>query len=194
MNKKYIAIICIVIMLILISLIYLNKVNSKEKLNLQSNSNNLFKNINCYNSYIINNKSKIIQNFENRYVLVNNSFLYIGNNQKEIENGYYDIKIEADENSYKYIQITINKLFILNTDFYDDNYIFKIVYLINYIFDFDFSVEQIESLKTSIIKNYEYLRKNYVENVDKLNKISISRYTIINSIQKGMLVLKIYEN
>jgi hypothetical protein len=132
----------------------------------------------CFN----NNINKI--NIENRYVDINKNVISVGKNLKEIENGYYDFKIDIQKHK---IIIYINKLFKQDVymNMYDDKYIDTIVNYINVLFELKLDI------KEYIIKNYTLIRE-----IKNLNKPKHFIYDIKNSnvkikIEKNILVIEV---
>lgn len=192
-NMFAILVLIFLILLIFSVFIYFKSINNKNDTKIQKSLNyNLSSNISSYQRYIIEDKSKVEQEFSNRAVYVSDNKLLIGNSLKELENGYFDVKIKADNISGIYIYI--NKLYTSNFSdklVYDKDYLTKIVSLMNQIFNFDLNQDQINCILYKIASNYIYLRKNYVENVDKLDQVIVDKFKIIMYIQKSVLVLKI---
>lgn len=184
---NHISIFILILILIILFLIYSKKFNSK-KIN-KVDINNISQNINYFKSYIKNNKI----NISNRYVFVGDNEIIFGNNLKQVQNGYFDIKIYM-ENEQK-ISIEINKLYKekFNDDMYEDDYVDNIVNIINDVFNFKLSSDEINYFKENIIKYYIDLRRNYVENVENLSNINIKSYNINFEIEKSMLILNIFK-
>lgn len=83
--------------------------------------------------------------------------VFIGKNQKEIENGYYDIYISLNEDI---ANIYINKLFKdYDGKIYDRNYLEEFINYMDYIFNMNLSENDKKDLIYKIENYYKKLRK-----------------------------------
>jgi len=95
-------------------------------------------------------------NIDNRSKIFVNEELLIGENKKQLENGYYDFKISNKE---EILIITLNKLWYekYNSDYIQDDYLAKIC------------KEIVECIEISNIKEdleyylYKYVKDNYLK-------------------------------
>lgn len=117
--------------LLLFNILNVNKSN-KKKLNIQKN----------------------IDIFTNRAILnLDNSF-YIGNNLKELENGYYDIIINSNDSK---LVITINSLSKDKKEILDKNYEKELILYIQKTLNKNINIQKLES---NIINIYIKLRSS----------------------------------
>lgn len=117
--------------LLLFNILNVNKSN-KRKLNIQKN----------------------IDIFTNRAILnLDNSF-YIGNNLKELENGYYDIIINSNDSK---LVITINSLSKDKKEILDKNYEKELILYIQKTLNKNINIQKLES---NIINIYIKLRSS----------------------------------
>lgn len=111
-------------------------------------------------------------NIENRTSLKTNDAIYVGNNLKELENNFYDIKIQNTETG---IVVYLNKLWYENygEDYIQDEYLAKICRELSGRLNMQSDTEQFEYVLYKYIKdNYIKVRQNeMVEEIltDKLN-------------------------
>lgn len=112
-------------------------------------------------------------NLKEREKLFVNDELLIGENIKQLENGYYDFKIATDNNQ---VIITLNKLWYeeYGTDYIQDEYLAKIcreiIRVLNYTSD-DAELEY---------QLYKYIKDNYlsVRQGKEASKLEIERVSI----------------
>ncbi len=112
--------------------------------------------------------SDVFKNITNRYLLQKENNIYIGKNEKEISNGFYDIEIELMEDNCA-SRIKIIKLYKeFNNDFdvnqstingsenillYDKDYVDEIVNCLSKIYNLN--LNEIAFLKEYIINDYD---------------------------------------
>ena len=198
--------IIVIIFLICYTLIIEIKIIKKNRkssiLNTNNQTNNIQdkkinSNIIFFKKYIITERINIENIFSDRAVTFTNNTLLLGNNKKQLENNYYDVKfiVNQDTNFDNYnISIYINKLYITNNkNLIEKNYLKNIIDLINNAFDLKLNKEDLEKMYIKISNNYSYMRTSYVENVDKLDKIDLNGYNFDISIKKSNLVLNIQD-
>lgn len=123
---------------------------------------------------------------KDRYEYTDGKFLKIGKNQKELENDYYDVKINNEKNN---LLIYINKL-VKNDDFQnfiDSGYLIEINNIIQ-------DITGIDGLYELIYEKFLYLRNNNIDNISEGNiieNISMNGYIINFSTYDNMLVIRI---
>lgn len=139
--------------------------------------------------------------------------LYIGSNTKEIENGYFDIKINKSNYTIaNEVLIYINRLNntktintmgdnIDNYEFVNETFINSLIDSINNIFEYGLTIEQKVKLKEYIEKRYKRLRKINIDELDKLSQEmqdklieTLGNVKISFKVQDNMLVLKIVKD
>lgn len=143
---------------------------------------------------------KIKKRITDRFIKINDieKVIEIGANQKELENGYYDIKIYIKEN---YAVFSVNKLFknfsldkVTGTNIkekIDEKYFEEIINTYIYLFDLKLDEKQKEILKEYV--KFKYLELRSIENIDELNKIQtnneikISNYKIEVKLEENIL-------
>ena len=116
---------------------------------------------------------------ENRVSLFNEDILYIGENKKEIENGYYDIKLL---NTKEGVLVYLNKLWYekFSSTLIDEEYLAKICKLIVNNFSITDYKEELEYTL------FNYIKENYlkVRNNEKAHSISVDYMLISLSLEK----------
>lgn len=164
-------------------------ISSEERF--KDKENSIKANIDYYYNYIAENLDKIGNQFKNRYTAVIKGDVYVGNNKKEIENNYYDLKFSVSK-SGNGINIYINKLFknALNENIYDDNYLAELVICINKIYNLGLNDNEIVEFKKYIKDIYLAIRTSYVENVDKSTTILIKKFNITSIIKDNIIVIE----
>lgn len=115
-----------------------------------------------------------ITNFsiQDRVVIKKNNAIYVGNNQKELENDFYDIKIE---NKQEGIVVYLNKLWYesYGHDYIQDEYLARICRELSYRLNMESKEEQFEYVLYKYIKdNYMKVRQN--EQVEKIMTDSLN--------------------
>ena len=140
-NKKYIAL-AVIIVLVLTTLFILNLNGNENNEKQQVSSSNLFQ-ITDFN-------------IKNRTVLKKDNAIYVGNNIKELENNFCDIKIQNTENS---VVIDLNKLWYetYGNDYIQDDYLAQICREITNRSNVKGDSEQIEYAM------YKYIKDNYIK-------------------------------
>lgn len=129
--------------------------------------------------------------FQNRYVNVDfsDNTVIIGRTKKEIENGYFDIKINTNKD---YLEIYINKLTKEEkvTEYIVDEYLDELYKYIKLLLNIEDN-EQV--IKKCIFEEFSNLRNNLeiIEENKKLKIINVENYNIEFSIEKNILKLKI---
>ena len=113
-------------------------------------------------------------NIKDRYILIKNNIIYIGKNEKEVQNEFYDVKI-----LYNSGKIYINKLFKkdISSKLIDYNYLNEVLMYIKYIFQ----LENIEDIKKQITDTYLTLRNNV--NIEYKNKNVVDNMVYIEVIK-----------
>ena len=139
-----------------------------------------------YNIDLTSNLNCITQ----REVLIKDEKVFIGNNKKELENGYFDIKIEKID---KGIKLQVNKLMknYIKDQIYDKQYLRELFNYLNNQFKYSLSnekfIEEVENiylkLRTQIIEN-EY--ENIIFQDNNFNiKIYVLDYSIFIEIWRN---------
>ncbi len=155
-----------------------------------------------YNSNISNNTMTYTRfecdynkfNVEDRFIYVDreNNRIFIGRTEKEIKNGYYDVKINISE---KEIILTMNKLVkdIQPNALVDLNYLQEILNTIENSVSYDNIILDINTniIIEKIEEQFVNVKNNY--NLEKELKIVISNFIITFDIENTMLVLVIKE-
>lgn len=204
---------CICICIFTINIFKINNVDILKKifnydLNLLNNNENKIKdnkkisNIEFYENLLKDEYEvgKIKKGITDRFIKINDieKVIEIGANQKELENGYYDIKIYIKEN---YAVFSVNKLFknfsldkVTGTNIkekIDEKYFEEIINTYIYLFDLKLDKKQKEILKEYV--KFKYLELRSIENIDELNKIQtnneikISNYKIEVKLEENIL-------
>ena len=124
--------------------------------------------------------------FKDRYILYMDNIAIIGKNKNEVENGYFDIKINMNSNI---LEVTFNKIFKSfdekhNNIFFSSKYYDEIFNLISYL---GFNV--INEVKNKCMEEYINLRSSYGNY--NLEKYSIDNVDIFT--KDNMLCLKIHK-
>ena len=152
-----------------------------------------FFNTNSKSTYDITNISiyrieeSISKNITSRQILKKDNMVFVGYSKKEIENGYYDLKIALDEKS---IIVYINKLWKeFNESLYEKDYVNETVNSIFDVFEINDKLQK-ESLANYIIQ--EYLISKGI-NKEEINKetLNINKIEVNSEIEKSQLVLTV---
>jgi len=152
-NVKKISIVLAVILALVLTTVFILKVRSKEDDKKQG--------------VLASNAFQIIDfNIENRSVLKKDNAIYVGNNTKELENNFCDIKIQNTDNR---VVIDLNKLWYetYGDDYIQDDYLAQICREIASGLNVKGDSEQIEYAM------YKYIKDNYIkvregENVEEI--------------------------
>ena len=140
--RKIVILLAVIAVLILIT-VFILKVGSKgDNENQELSSSNLFQ-ITDFN-------------IQNRAVLKKDNAIYVGNNTKELENNFCDIKIQNTDNG---VAIDLNKLWYetYGEDYIEDNYLAQICRELTYRLRVKGDSEQIEYVM------YKYIKDNYIK-------------------------------
>lgn len=141
MKHRLVQIVCItlIILIIIIAIFCFNNNNIKE----QKNKDN--KIIQIIDFYV-----------EDRSILKIGKEILVGNNIKELENDFYDIKIVNLDN---YVEIYLNKLWYetFGKDYIQDEYLAKICREIARKINYKDSVEEVDYIL------YKYIKNNYIK-------------------------------
>lgn len=190
----------IIVLTILISSIFLYFKNIKND-NANDDKNNL-KNNDLKNSVNIYEIKKLL-NFKDRYVFFDeeNQSFYIGKNEKEIKNNFYDVKIDFNEKvgSDYHIDIYINKLFknyeitkeniIIQDEYFNEimNFIYEIIDLKNK--DNTGYIEKTDKLFLENLIKEEYTKAKNIkkDNTNEKQEIQIKSVKITIQVQDDML-------
>lgn len=149
------------------------------------------KELNNLNMSVFRIKEYIDKNVSNREMIIEKEKIRIGENKKQIENGYYDLEIYIENN--KNIVVVLNKLWKeFDEKLYQEEYIREISNSINCIL-------QVNNRGSEI---YDYIILGYTlakseEEIDKLNEkyiLDINGYRLKGKIQDKQFVISIYLN
>ena len=181
----YIFLVIIVILVALISIFLVSSKYKKSKLKLEENK------LKFYPYQYVDNvdKDKLNKFFKNRviYFSKKNIFL-VGKSNKELQNGYYDIKFSVDE---KNMLVYINKLQKSDNNFKDisEEYLTELKDCMKYFLN----LEDVDILIDSAKIEYLNLRNNIecIEAKDNIKEINIGEYIVVFSIKNNMLELNI---
>ena len=194
--------ISLLVLLVISSIITLLIVSKIECKSIKNNENNKIKQ--DKKVVLIKNKntnySKFkellleVENFNNREILQQYNQdkikLLIGNSKKELENNFYDINIEIEDD----INIYINKLWKIkpNNDFCEEEYVSELVDLFNECFCLNFDLAYKEKLKNNIIKNYIEIKQGLLNNKPpNVVNLKLDDINFVYCEDKGRLKLKI---
>ena len=174
--------------------------NNSKKINLsvyKSQREKLIENIKA-------NATKIIQTIKNRYVYISQdkTKIVIGNNLKEVQNGFYDTSIEVLNNSKEksLIEVRINKLWKTIESFdsdklYEEEYVNEIIQVINLLLFQNIEELQENNFKNKIIKEYTQAKKpkqQAEENEIKFTqKMVLKKYILKFGEEKSQLLIMI---
>lgn len=194
-NKKYKIIIIIILLVIIIIGVYIENFNKENKvIGPKSITNNEDKkdlnNRDIYEyakKYIEENKYNITKYFKDRVGIIKNNDILIGTNNKELDNGYYDICISLEDNR---IDIQMLKLWKDNNskELYDEYYIKEVSRCILDICKKDYTEGEISKLEEYILSSYLESKKDS----PIINNIEIGNIKILSNIKDGVLVMGIY--
>lgn len=142
-NSKKIAIVFVAVTALVLIIIFIPKGRNKDNNNMQEASS--------LNSFQITDF-----NIQNRAVLKKDNAIYVGNNTKELENNFCDIKIQNTDNG---VAIDLNKLWYetYGEDYIEDNYLAQICRELTYRLRVKGDSEQIEYVM------YKYIKDNYIK-------------------------------
>lgn len=129
-------------------------------------------------------------NINNRKIVNIEDKIYVGENEKQIENGYYDICVYIQEN--KYLVISLNKLWKeFDEKLYQKEYVTEIAKSIESILDEDLNNEE---LFNYILSGYMIAKKS--ENIEEINKeyvLDLNDFVINGKILDKEFVISIYK-
>lgn len=140
--KKIVIALVVIIAIVLITVFILNVINKVDNEEQQVSSVNSFQIADF--------------NIENRVILKKDNSIYVGNNIKELENNFCDIKIQNTENG---VIVELNKLWYetYGNDYIEDNYLARICRELTYRLNIKGDSEQIEYAM------YKYIKDNYIK-------------------------------
>ena len=115
-----------------------------------------------------------------RTVIKKKQEIYVGNNEKELDNGFYDIKIE---NTSYGVSVYLNKLWYetYGKDFIQDEYLARICRELTYRLNIQNTDQEFEYML------YKYIKDNYVK-VRQSEPVEELKTNVIN------LELELYDN
>jgi len=190
MNKikksKYVKKVAIILPIIIIALVIILALGSKfsdRKYNNKLNSEVTYKEINI-SEYRI--KTIFDKKIKQRITKKLNHNVFIGENDKQIENGYYDVKTYIQNN--KCMVICLNKLWKdFDKKLYEEDYITEIAESIN----------EILAIKFPLNKIYDYILMGYLaaknDHDVKEYVLKLDNYVIKGKILEKEFVMSIYK-
>ena len=142
-NSKKIAIVFVAVTALVLIIVFIPKGRNKDNNNMQEASS--------LNSFQITDF-----NIQNRTVLKKDNIICVGNNAKELENNFCDIKIQNTDNG---VVIELNKLWYgtYGDDYIQDDYLAQICREITNRLNIKGDSDQIEYAM------YKYIKDNYIE-------------------------------
>lgn len=135
----------IVIIIVIIYISFLLCISNIKRIKIED-KNRLNKEIININAFEIKNRMKLIKN----------NMVYIGENLKELENNFYDIKISTLDTG---LEITLNKLwrYKVNKEYIEDDYLIEIV-------DQVVELLKIDNVKEDVgYELYKYIKQNFLK-------------------------------
>ena len=130
---------------------------------------------------IKNNVSIIDFRIPERFCTKVDNTILVGENEKEIENGFFDIKII---NNNKQVEIYLNKLWYKNygTDYIQDDYLANICRKIASNLNVDTNNDELEYTL------YKYIKENYIKSRQNqtIEKICLENMTILLTLEDNM--------
>lgn len=150
--------------LILMLAVYINSNNMEERVNVNKSEFGNEPNISIERIYSILN-----ENMKDRCVLKANTSVLIGENSKQLENGFYDIKFELKSKS---LIVYVNKLWkVFNEELYEEEYINEVMIALQKIIDVS---DDLNELRTCLKSEYIKTKKN--EEIQNKNTFEISNF------------------
>ncbi len=155
-----------------------------------SKSNNDSNKTNTLDISIYRIEKCINKNISNREIIISEEKIKVGENQKQIENGYYDIEIFLKD---KNIVISLNKLWKeFNEKLYQEEYILEVAK----------TIEEFLEIKNETIKICEFICNGYImakfnddySKVSKTNELYLGKYKFDSKIKDKQFVITIYLN
>ncbi len=173
-NNKYKWLI-IVILMLLIYISFLLCIANKKRSSKES-KNEIYKETININTFEIKNRIKLIKNNK----------LYIGENLKELENDFYDIKISTLDSG---LEVTLNKLwrYEVNKEYIEDDYLIEIV-------DQIVELLGIENVKEDVnYELYKYIKQNFlkVKNNEQVEPLELEEFNVCSKSIDGECVIYI---
>lgn len=112
---------------------------------------------------------------KNRESLLKDNILYIGENKKQLENGYYDIKIVNEKNR---VIVYLNKLWYAQID---NNYI-QDEYLVNLTRQIALGLSNVKNRSDLEYVLFKYIKDNYISSRNKSNVENVYYENLIVSL------------
>ena len=124
------------------------------------------------------------RNITDRKIVLRDMVIFIGTSEKEIDNGYYDVKIYKENDIFK---IHINKLWKeYNDELYEDKYLDELVYSISHIFE----ISNVSCLKDKLLFCYKEAKKVDIVSEDyKIGTVKDNNLKIEFEIKNKELIL-----
>lgn len=194
-NKKYLLILICVSIFIIFYIWNINKTeslkteemnnykNNKIDSNVPQNSSGVYE---YAKGYIEANKEPICKYFKDRVGIIKGQDILIGNSQKELENGYYDICISLQDNK---LNIYVVKLWKDNTgqSLYDEYYVKELARCLLDICKKEYTEDEIVKMENYILDCYLESKKDS----PSIKNITIENIKIVSEVKESILVMGI---
>ena len=123
---------------------------------------------------------------KDRVRLIKNDKVYIGENLKQLENNFYDIKISTLNTG---IELTLNKLwrYKVNNEYIEDEYLIEIV-------DKLVELMKIKNVKEDVsYELYKYIKQNFlkIKNGEVVSNLELEEFKIHSKTVEGECVIYI---
>jgi len=185
MKMKKILVVISILILILAGILWgcFFNIEENKKEAVKEKSDNIYSHM---KTYIEENKESIKSEFANRQGLLKNGEVFIGTTTRELENGYFDIKISLKQ---KYLELSVIKLWKDYTSeyLYEEKYIEELSNCIMKICKDKYTEDDIAKLNKYIFISYVESKKENIEVEDA----NISNIKIDSEIIDGILTMKI---
>lgn len=135
-------------------------------------------------------KTFLDENITNRKVIILENEILIGENEKQLENNYYDIKV-SNQNDEKII-ININKLWkMFDEKLYEKQYVYEVSNSISHILQYNINCNEIADY---IITGYTEAKSNNKYKLENTYFLDINNYRLEGVINNKEFVILIYLN
>ena len=147
------------------------------------------------NGKLLNKEQLKVENFNinGRVSYIDNDHIFIGENLKELQNGFYDLKIV---NQNEQVIIYLNKLWYeyYGEDFIQDNYLAEICRCI--VNKLNKNEKQNQEKQDFEYMLFKYIKDNYVKvrNNKIMEKINIERFEFSLELEESIVKLTIKNN
>ena len=181
-KNKYMFLFIVVLFVILVSLIYILKCNFQNINNIKEETK--------LNISLARIEHSIKSNISSREVFKRNNAILIGENIKQLENNYYDIKICMNSQNIT-IDININKLWKeFNSDLYQEEYLNQLDKCISDILEIKLDNSK---LKKYILDGYKLAKNESKNNENSKYSVNIDKYKLSGAIKDKEFIISIYE-